>query len=111
MVESPPTFASALDTFRCDRLHATLTARACVDRQRATRSGAGPYGPHVRNAALHPTCAECPVGKAVAAQVEKLVPPGALLRRPATEPCAVCGSPVRGARGRKPLCPQHRGAA
>lgn len=60
--------------------------------------------------ALYPTCVSCPVGKAVAAQVEKLVPAASLNRAAATEPCGVCGVPVRGAKGRAPLCRDHRGS-
>jgi hypothetical protein len=88
------------DLFRCTPLSAVLMAKACIARQGAVFSAgrndhAGPSTLHA-----HPTCARCELGREVRERV------GA--ERVVAQACEVCGAPVRGAKGRKPLCARHR---
>ena len=92
-----------LDAFRCLPLAATITARTCLARRGATYTGG-------RNDHAGPTkhtayagCAACELGAEVAERVEAEAPKG--------DRCEACGVPVKGAKGRRPLCAKHRRSA
>lgn len=91
---------SPRDRFRCVPMAAELSVLACHARRAAT------YGsPQLRRASMHPECVRCELG----AQVAERVPP----TRAACPTCAApgCARTVAGARGRIPLCPDHRRSA
>jgi hypothetical protein len=89
------------DRFRCDALHASLSASTCVARQLARHeNGRNQHTHKPQEWAVYPTCASCSVGREIAARVPPDPPPV----------CKVCGVPVRGAGKRTPLCPAHRKA-
>ena len=65
--------ASVDDFFRCDPLHATMTAGACAQRQAEARRGGGVSGDGLRGiSSEHLTmCVDCKVGKEVEKKVGK----------------------------------------
>ena len=86
------------DHFRCDAYAATISALTCLSRRAAKYEAGRHAGLPPSLHASYQTCARCPVG-AVVAQRVTLAPGSA---------CKVCGVPVRGAKGRVPLCGLHR---
>ena len=89
------------ERFRCDPFAAVIPARTCLARRGATFDGGRMKGHAPKQHPAHPGCAKCPLGAQVAARVTAKPPPTC------SEPG--CGAPVKGARGRAPKCPAHRG--
>lgn len=105
------------ERFRCTRLSAVLFARACVARQTATR-----YISPTATQVVHPVCAGCPEGHALAARLEgrEIATPEPVRVAPERErercPIAGCSSLAglvdrRTIPGTEHLCGYHRGEA
>ena len=88
------------DVFRCTPLNATISARTCLARRGAKYTGGRTLGHAPKEHTAFIGCQSCELGAQVAARVQV---------NPKLAPCSVCGVPVKGAKGREPRCPAHRG--
>ena len=90
------------ERFRCEPYRCTLTAEACLKRQRQAQTNRGGTIGREPMVTTHcADCADCALGRVVAQRVKLTVEP---------VKCSVasCNAIVEGAKGREPLCPAHR---